>query len=68
MIENFLILIFQVISAEFFHSSENGNSKEELKIFMESKGYFVHSEIVHPNNLANDFIFVQNNLKIDDES
>jgi hypothetical protein len=29
---------------------------------MESKGYVVHSEVVHPQNLANDFIFVQKNL------
>lgn len=37
-----------------------------MKNFMESKGYIVHSEVVHPDNLANDFIFVQKNLDIDE--
>lgn len=49
----------KVISAEFFHSSEKGDSKETLRNFMESMGYGVHSEVTHPDNLANDFIFVK---------
>jgi len=44
---------------EFFHTGENGQSKDEMREFMESKGFVVHSEVTHPENLANDFIFVQ---------
>ena len=53
----------QVISAEFFHGSEAGLSKSEMTTFMEEKGYFVHSTVTHPQNLANDYIFVKNSLK-----
>jgi len=34
---------------------------------MESKGFVVHSEVVHPDNLANDFIFVQKNFNSEEE-
>ena len=51
--------LFQVISVEFFHTGENGHTKDEMRQFMESKGFVVHSEVTHPENLANDFIFVQ---------
>jgi len=53
----------KVISAEFFHGSEAGLSKSEMTTFMEEKGYFVHSTVTHPQNLANDYIFVKNSLK-----
>lgn len=49
----------KVISAEFFHTAENGNSKEEMRRFMSDNGYDVHSIVTHPLNLANDFIFVK---------
>jgi hypothetical protein len=31
----------------------------ELKEFMESKGFVVHSMVLDPNFLAHDFIFIQ---------
>ena len=52
--------LFQIISAEFSHESEAGSSQSEMKTFMEEKGYFVHSTVTHPKNLANDYIFVKN--------
>jgi len=45
-----------VLSVEFIHDKEG---KEAIRDFMESKGYYVHSEVTHPNWLANDFIFVK---------
>jgi len=41
------------------HTSEKGDSKDEIRHFMESMGFVVYSEVTHPMNLANDFIFVQ---------
>jgi hypothetical protein len=44
---------------EFIHV-EGG--KEAIRTFMASKGYVVDSEVTHPNWLANDFIFVKEEL------
>jgi len=52
----------KIISAEFSHESEAGSSQSEMKNFMEEKGYFVHSTVTHPKNLANDYIFVKNSF------
>ena len=49
----------KVISAEFSHESEAGSSQDDMRSFMEDKGYTVHSIITHPKNLANDYIFVK---------
>jgi len=52
----------KIISAEFSHESEAGSSQSEMKTFMEEKGYYVHSTVTHPKNLANDYIFVKNSF------
>ena len=57
-----IVVFFQIISAEFSHESEAGSSQSEMKTFMEEKGYFVHSTVTHPKNLANDYIFVKNSF------
>ena len=47
---------------EFSHTGEKGDSKKEMRQFMEARGYVVHSEVSNPSNLANDFIFVQKKI------
>lgn len=54
-----MFFLFQTLSVEFIHDPEGKDAIEE---YMKSKGYFVHSEVRHPNWLANDFIFVKNSL------
>ena len=44
---------------EFAHV---GRGKEAIKSYMDSKGYAVHSEVTHPQSLANDFIFAKKEL------
>jgi len=51
----------QTLSVEFAHVDDG---KDTLKEFMTSQGYNVVAEITHPNWLANDFIFVKNNLVV----
>lgn len=45
---------------EFIHDPEG---KDAIEDYMRDKGYYVHSEVRHPDWLANDFIFVKNNLQ-----
>jgi hypothetical protein len=47
------------MSVEFVHVKEG---KNVLRKFVERKGYVLHSEVVHENNLANDFIFVKSSV------
>jgi hypothetical protein len=51
-----VIIFLQTLSVEFIHGKEG---KEEIRKFMDKQGYVVHSEVVHPEYLANDFIFVK---------
>ncbi|XP_059469767.1 uncharacterized protein LOC132193241 [Neocloeon triangulifer] len=51
----------KTLSVEFIHVG-GGKGKEDLRHFMEAKGYVVDSEVTHPNWLANDFIFVRKDL------
>ena len=44
------------LSVEFIHDVD---VKVAIKDFMTAKGYFVLTEVTHPNWLANDFIFVK---------
>lgn len=46
----------QTLSVEFAHVKYG---RDALKAFMTSKGYYVDSEVTHPDWLANDFIFVK---------
>ena len=54
----------KVISAEFSHESEAGSSQDEMIRYMQQQGYAVHSNVTHPKNLANDYIFVKNELLV----
>ncbi|XP_046401278.1 uncharacterized protein LOC124167334 [Ischnura elegans] len=49
----------QTLSVEFFHGQMNKNDQRK---WMEEKGYRVYAEVTHPQNLANDFIFVKKTL------
>ena len=49
----------QTLSVEFLHDTEG---KSTIKEYMFSKGFVAYTEITHPNNLANDFIFVKREL------
>ncbi len=49
----------KVISAEFSHEREGNSTKAAMTEFMEQNGYIVHSTVIHPHNLANDYIFVK---------
>ena len=51
-----------MISAEFLHDHESGNSPNDMKSFMDKQGYKVHSVVTAPNNHANDYIFVKKDL------
>lgn len=44
------------LSVEFIHDVDG---KVAIRDFMTEKGYFVLTEVTHPNWLANDFIFVK---------
>ena len=46
----------KTLSVEFIHDAEG---KVAIKEHMLRHGYLVHSEVTHPNWLANDFIFVK---------
>lgn len=46
----------ETLSVEFAHVKYG---RDALKAFMTSKGYYVDSEVTHPDWLANDFIFVK---------
>jgi hypothetical protein len=48
--------MLQTISVEYVHVKEG---KDVLRKFVESRGYVLHSEVIHENNFANDFIFVK---------
>ena len=39
--------------------------KNALRKFVEQQGYVFHSEVIHTNNLANDFIFVKSSVAAD---
>ncbi|CAL4099707.1 unnamed protein product, partial [Meganyctiphanes norvegica] len=49
----------KTLSVEFYHDDEG---KGTLRKFMEEKGYTVYTEVTHPNNYANDFIFYRNDI------
>ncbi|XP_021926612.1 protein Star-like isoform X2 [Zootermopsis nevadensis] len=49
-------LDIRTMSVEFVHVKKG---KDFLREFVERRGYVLHSEVVHENNLANDFIFVK---------
>jgi hypothetical protein len=51
--------MFQTMSVEYVHVKEG---KNRLKEFVEGQGYELHSEVVHENNLANDFIFIKSSI------
>ncbi len=44
------------MTVEFHHTTQG---KEELRSYVESKGYKTVTEVTHPGNLANDFVFVK---------
>lgn len=46
----------RTLSVEFIHDVDG---KTAIRDFMTEKGYFVLTEVTHPNWLANDFIFVK---------
>ena len=46
----------RVMTVEFSHGTLG---KEVLRNFVESKGYKTVTEVTHPGNLANDFVFVK---------
>lgn len=50
------VFMLQTMSVEFVHVKKG---KDFLREFVERRGYVLHSEVVHENNLANDFIFVK---------
>jgi hypothetical protein len=50
------------MSVEFVHVKEGKNA---LRKFVEQQGYVFHSEVVHEDNLANDFIFVKSSAVAD---
>lgn len=52
-------LNIETLSVEFSHVP---NGEKKLINFMNKKGYYPHSYIIGPNNLANDIIFVKRNL------
>jgi hypothetical protein len=52
-------LSLQTLSVEYIHGKEG---KDVMREFMKTKGYAVHSKVVHSGNLANDFIFVKNSV------
>jgi hypothetical protein len=47
------------MSVEFVHVKEGKNT---LRRFVERQGYVLHSEVIHEDNLANDFIFVKSSI------
>jgi hypothetical protein len=53
-------MISIALSVEFFHVEQG---KTELSDFMTARGYVNVKTITHPNNLANDFIFVHSSQK-----
>lgn len=50
----------KTLSVEFIHDPEG---KDVIEEYMKNKGYYVHSEVRHFDWLANDFIFVRNDLQ-----
>jgi hypothetical protein len=50
------------MSVEFVHVKEG---KDALRKFVEQQGYVFHSEVIHKDNLANDFIFVKSSVVAD---
>ena len=51
-----------MISAEFEHGKEIGDTHNDIQDYMESQGYVVETIVTAPMNLANDFIFVKKEL------
>jgi len=49
----------RTLSVEFIHDIEG---KEAIREFMLNKGYFVQTEVTHPDWLANDFIFISHSF------
>ena len=47
------------LSVEFIHDVEG---KDAIETFMKEKGYRVETLVVNPDMLANDFIFVKENI------
>lgn len=52
------IYTFQTLSVEYIH---NKKGRKYLIDMMERQGYYVYSLVTHPDNLANDIIFVKRN-------
>ncbi|KAK0171466.1 hypothetical protein PV327_011257 [Microctonus hyperodae] len=52
----FNLVDIKTLSVEYTHTKKNRNY---MMKFMEDYGYYVHSFINHPDNLANDIIFVK---------
>ncbi|KAF7994766.1 hypothetical protein HCN44_004238 [Aphidius gifuensis] len=52
----FNLVDIKTLSVEFTHAE---NDRQEMIDYMKLQGYYVHSLVTHPNNLANDFIFVK---------
>lgn len=55
-------LDIRTMSVEFVHVKEGKNA---VRKFIEQQGYVVHSEVIHKDNLANDFIFVKSSVVVD---
>ncbi|KAK8728992.1 hypothetical protein OTU49_017468 [Cherax quadricarinatus] len=49
----------KTLSVEFIHGVEG---KDVLRKYMLSQGYRIYSEVTHPGWLANDFIFIKNDV------
>jgi len=54
--------MLQTMSVEFVHVKEG---KKAVRQFVEQQGYVFHSEVIHKDNLANDFIFVKSSVVAD---
>ncbi len=49
----------RVLTVEFTHAL--GGNNNEIQTFMEAQGYKAVTMVGHPNNLANDLVFVSQN-------
>ncbi|XP_039310977.1 uncharacterized protein LOC105200111 isoform X2 [Solenopsis invicta] len=52
----------KTLSVEYIH---NAKGQKYLIDMMDRKGYYVYSFVKHPDNLANDIIFVQRNMTME---
>ena len=50
------MISFQALSVEYIHDKKG---RQYMIDFMDKQGYFVHSFVQCPDNLANDIIFLK---------